>query len=275
MDNSINAPLKQNPVVSRWVWWESDDALPEGQAVCYNWNYTGDGATYSDARRVNHVEPPTTLNAQWFAGVSSRAYSANTGGRLVEIYCPGSVCNVLLGSATDTVVGVGLLTFDVTASYIGQFRYAGLPGEGSVRPLQTVTNDGSTTLCLAKLDIGEPSGGLQVVPLVADGAMATQMVGGTTLITGAAITTGHNTVTLADGTVPGFRKKYGVITAELTGYDIVISLNGCTDDVDDVSLDTVTFGQASTCLNTTCTLEWDGGWMLKAKSEDVPTLAGT
>lgn len=278
---SIDGYQKQARTFPEWVWYEGTGdgggtALEEGQAVCYNYDYGTD--TAADGRRYNRVQNPTTANAQHFAGVTARAYSAQgANGRYIEIYNPGSVCNVLCGLNTDTVVGVGLLTFDVTAGFLGQFRYAGLPGAGSVQPLQTTTGDASDPgLCLAILQGGLQSGGVEVVPLVADAAMAAQMVGGTTLITGGSITTGNNTTTLADGTIPGLRKKYGIITTELTSYDVIITVtSGATDDVDDVSLDTITYANGSTCLNKYVTLSWDGAWMVQGRTEDVPALAGS
>ncbi len=273
--HALNAYEKQAPVFSAWVWFGGVDALKEGQALCYNWD--SGTATARDARRQARVELPTTLNAQHFAGVVSRPLAADANrtvstAALVEIYLPGSYCNILI--ADDTVIGVGTLTFDVTSSYQGVFRYEGLEGEGSADPLQTVTYaSGTAELCYSKLQIGRPSGGVEVVPLVADGAMATQMIGGTTLITGAAIVTGNNTTTLADGTKVGLRKKYGIITAELTAHDVIITItSGVTDDIDDVVLATITFAGGSTCLNTTATVSWDGAWILDGKTVTVPVL---
>ncbi len=274
-NESIDAHLDVGKTNIEVVWYSSNAALSEGEAVCYNFDYGTD--TDSEPSRLNRVETPTTANAQWFAGVSECAVAAVSTGQFIRIYKPGSVCNILCGKDTDTVVGVGLLTFDVTAAFKGEFRYTGLPGAGSAQPLQTTTGDASDPgLCLARLQEGPQSGGVEVVPLVATGAMAAQMVGGATLITGGAISTGNNTTTLADGAIPGIRKKYGIITTELSAYDVIITVtSGVTDDVDDVSLDTVTFAGGSTCLNTTCTLEWDGAWKVTGKTEDVPVLGGS
>lgn len=275
---STNAYQAQANAKSLEVWFSGTTALAEGQAVCYDWNYAGTGqdATTRVGNRLNRVEDCDTSNAQWFAGVADQAYSAQPGGQLIRIFIPGSVCNVQLGISTDTVIGVGLLTFDVTSTFVGSFRYAGLPGAGSAIPLQTITNDGTTeALCLAYLMEGPQSGGVEVVTLAADGGAQTVMVGGTTLWTGRSISSGA-TDTLDDGAIPGLRKKYGIITVELTTSDIVITItSGVTDDVDDVSLDSVTFAGGSTCLNTTVSLYWDGAWILQAKTEDVPVLGGS
>lgn len=273
MDTSINSPIDKAAEISKWVWYSSNAAIKEGQAVCYNWDYGT--ATVREPRRYNEVETPTTLNAQHFAGVSAAAHSAKSGGQLIQIFVPGSICNVRLDKDTSTVVGVGLLTFDVTSGYEGQYRYEGLAGEGSVVPLQTITADGTNTVvCLAKLQTGPPSGGVEVVALVDNDAIGTLMIGGTTLVTGSVIGTGNCTYTLANGTINELRKKFKVITAEVATNDFVITLNGATDDIDDVSLDTVTFPDAGTTLLTEITLEWGGGWMVRTKSEDLPALHG-
>lgn len=276
---SVDGHIDQGNIRLARVWYSSDAALSEGEAVCYNFNYfpSGGAVTDREPRRYNEVETPTTANAQHFAGVSAGSHLAVSSGQFIDIYLPGSICNILCGKDTDTVVGVDLLTFDVTAGFKGEFRYAGLPGAGSARPLQTTTGDASDPgLCLAQLMEGPQSGGVEVVPLVATGAMGTQMVGGTTLITGGAVASGNNTTTLADGTVPGIRKKYGIITTELTSYDVIITVtSGATDDVDDVSLDTITYANGSTCLNKYVTLEWDGAWLVQGRTEDVPALAGS
>jgi len=275
-DHSINAYQKVGRTFSEWVWYEGTGEgggteLQVGQAVCYNWDYGT--ATTADGRRYNRVQNPTTANAQHFAGVCASKYLAGgVNGKLIEIYNPGSVCEVLVGAST--VIGTGFLTFDVTAATIGQFRRMGLPGKGSAQPLQTTTYVATAQSCLCYLQEGPQSGGCQDLT-AANGARTDQMVGGTTFYIGASIG-GHNTLTLANGTIPGLRKKFGVIDTELTTNDIVITVTaGATDDVDDVSLDTITFAGASTCLNTLVSLYWDGAWFVQAKSEDVPVLGGS
>ncbi len=269
-NESVNGPLGAAKVNIEVVWYSSNAALSEGEAVCYNFDYGTD--TDSDASRLNRVETPSTTNAQWFAGVSECAVPAVSTGQYIRIYTPGSVCNVLVGAST--VVGTSFLTFDVTSATVGQFRRVGLPGRGSAQPLQTVTFSATALTCLCFLMEGPESGGVQDLT-AANGARTDQMVGGTTLYIGASIG-GHNTLTLADGAIPGIRKKFGVIDTELTTNDIVITVtSGATDDVDDVSLDTITFPGASTCINTLISLYWDGAWFIQAKSEDIPALAGS
>lgn len=268
MDHSTNAYLKQARVFKEFVWYEEDTAISEGDAVCYNYDYGTN--TDREGQRLNRVEDPTTSNAQWFAGVSVAAHSANTGGQFIEIYKPGSVCNVLVGAST--AIGVGFLTFDVTAATIGQFRRMGLPGRGSAQPLQTTTYVATAQLCLCYLMEGPESGGAQDLTATA-GARTDQMVGGTTCYIGASIAQ-NQTLTLADGTIPGLRKKFMVVDTELTTASIVITVsNGVTDDIDDVDLASITFTHSATCLDTQATVEWDGGWILTGMTKGEPLLA--
>lgn len=266
---AINAHVKMGRTFSEWVRYETNAALSEGEAVCYNYDYGTD--TDADGRRLNKVETPSIDNAQWFAGVAARAYAARAGGRMIEIYKPGSVCNILCGLATDTVVGVGLLTFDVTTSFKGEFRYEGLPGAGSAQPLQTTTGDDAAAgLCLALLQEGPPSGGVQVLTATA-GARTDQMVGGTTLYIGGSIGT-NQTLTLADGTIAGLRKKFKVITTELTTADIVITVTTGFDPPNS-ALQTVTWNNAQTCLDMGIVLVWLESWAAVGMGDGEPDIA--
>jgi hypothetical protein len=258
------------------VWYSSTTAIKEGAAVCFNFDYatTALPVTSFSGRRFNEVENPTTLNAQHFAGVAACDYSAASTGQLIEIYTPGSVCNIRV--AVSTVINTGILTFSVTAATIGQFIQAGLPGEGSAIPMQTTTYVATAQNCMAKLQVGAPSGGVEVVPIVDNGAIGTLMIGGTTLVTGATIGAGDCTYTLADGTAPGIRKLFRVITTEIATNDLVVTVtNGATDDIDDVSLDTVTWAGAGTTIAQEVTLEWAGAWILTGRTKDTPALAGS
>jgi len=267
---ALNAPTKKARTFSEWVWFESATALHEGQAVCYNWDYGT--ATDFDARRYNHVEPPTSLNAQYFAGVAARDYTAVTGGQLIEVYLPGSVCNIYV--AVTTVKGAGIFTFDVTSGFAGQFRYEGLEGEGSAQPMQTTTYVATAQLCMALLQKGPPSGGVEVVDIVDNDAIGVLMIGGTTLVTGATIGAGHCTYTLADGARENIRKKFGVITTEIATNNLVITVTtGRVDALDDANLSSVTFAGASTTVGTKINLAWNGAWFVTGATQTMPALA--
>ena len=237
---SINGPQKQANIISEWVWFEGATALKEGQGVCYNWDYGT--ATAANAARFNRVELPTILNSRYFAGVAARNYSAKSGGQLIEIYKPGSVCNVL--SKANSTIGVGILTCEAGGTYAGYFRYAGFEGEGSCVPLQTVDRSSTAGKCLARLQVGPPSGLTEVVTVVDNDAI-TIMVGGVTYVIGAAIGTGNCTATLADATIEGLRKRFEVITTAVTSniLNIDMATNGVQLDgstaLADIQLDAV------------------------------------
>ena len=273
-NEAINAPLDVGKTFSEWVWYSSNAALSQGEAVCYNWDYGT--ATDKEPSRYNRVETPTTLNAQHFAGVAARAYSAKSGGQFIEIFKPGSVCNVLCGKDTDTGVGVGLLTFDVTATFKGEFRYAGLPGAGSAQPLQETTGDGtSPDQCLALLQEGPQSGGVEVVALQTTGgvwAIGEFMVGGTSLISGGAITGEHDTIALADPTIVtvGLRKKFGIVTAAVSGYSIVITPDSGVASANGASA-IATF-TATANENKSVAYQWLGAWSVIGLTATKPAI---
>jgi len=199
MDFAVNAPLGKANKRQAVVWFEGSTALVEGQGVCYNWDYGT--AANNTPDRLNRVEVPTILNAPYFAGVADKAYSAVTGGQLIKINLPGSCCNI--ASFASTTIGVGRLTFEVGGTYAGYFRDTeGFPGQGSAKPLQTIDRSGTAGTCLAWLEDGPQSGGIERVA-VADDAAIVCMVGGVTMITGGAITTGDSTFALVQGTYEG------------------------------------------------------------------------
>lgn len=154
MDASLNGYTKQNNVITEWVWFEGATALKEGQGVCYNFDYGV--AADADGQRGNRVELPVAANARFFAGVAARDYSAKPGGQLIEIYKPGSVCNILAHVAC--VIGTGTVTCTYLASSEGYFIAGTTGGEGSAIPLQTVDRSTTVGKVLAKLEVGPPTG---------------------------------------------------------------------------------------------------------------------
>lgn len=223
MNKSVNAYEKQAVAIPQWVWFGGSTALSEGQGVCYNYDYGT--ATVADGRRFNRVELPSITNARFFAGVAAKNYSAKTGGQLIEINTPGSLCNVL--SKASTTLGVGRLTCEAGGTYAGYFRLAGFPGEGTVVPLQTVDRSETAGKCQAYLETGEPSGLVEVVSTntdgLLDGGATTIMVGGVTYFD-TDISTGDNaTATLADGAYPGARKAYVCQKAQTNDIAITVT----------------------------------------------------
>lgn len=264
---ALDAYIKKGRQFSEWVWFTGTGALLEGEAVCYDWDRGTQ--TAKDHRRLNYVEVPSTTNAQWFAGVAARAYSAKSTGQLIEIYRPGSTCNIY--TKATNVIGVGLLTFDVTSGYEGWFRYSGLRGEGSAIPLQTVDRGTDEGVCQALLLGGEPSGGLEVVTAIDNTAIGTLMIGGTTLVTGVALTNGDCTYTLADGAIEGLRKLFRVITTEITTNDFVVTVStGMRQD--GTALQTITWAGAQTTLNMGAKLEWSESWTVLSLGDGEPDL---
>lgn len=123
----------------RRVYYTGNGALDQGIGLCYDRDYTSaaDLATESHGLRDKRVELPSAGNANWFAGVTARSIKAVTGGQWVEIYEPGSVCEIAL--CDDTVNGTTLYAASVTAADQGRFSRAGFPGRGCALALQTVT----------------------------------------------------------------------------------------------------------------------------------------
>lgn len=223
---SINGPQSQAPINLLAVWFEGSTALVEGQGVCYNWDY-GTAATRTPDR-MNRVELPTILNARYFAGVVDRAYSANTGGQLIYIYGPGSTCNIaIVSGTTTTVIGVGVLTCQAGGTYAGYFTRKGFPGEGTAVPLQTVDQSPASALCLARLQVGEPSGLVEIIATnddgLLDGGATTFMVGGVSYTTADMSTSGDAVFTLVDGVIPGQRKAFVSESSQSNDVDITVS----------------------------------------------------
>ena len=196
--------------------------------------------------------------------------AALTGGQLITIYEPGSVANILV--AVSTVLNTGILTFSVDALTAGQFIYSGLKGEGSATPMQTTTYVATAQLCMAKLQTGKPSGGVQLLTAEA-GARTDIMVGGTTLFVGASVAS-NQTATLASGTTSGLRKRISFVTTELTTNNFVWTItNGVTGDVDDVAIANVTWAGAGVTLAKAVTFEWQDGWIVIGRTKTLPVIA--
>jgi hypothetical protein len=258
MDFSINAPQKVGLTFSKWVFFAGTTALLEGQGVCYQWDYSSDEGdtggvlkTAVDARRTNRVELPTITNARFFAGVAARNYSAKSTGQLIEIFAPGSTCNIL--SKASTTIGVGILTCEAGGDYAGYFRYAGFEGEGSAVPLQTVDRSTDAGACLAILQSGVPSGLTEYIDVDTGGSM-TCMVGGVTVLDATGTPGTDATFTMADGTIAGLLKKFICIVDYGNSYDFIITVNGV--EQDGTALTTVILDDEDDEV----TLQWFGDW---------------
>jgi len=250
---SLNAHIAKAEANPLFVWFTGATALLEGQAVCYDYDYGT--ATAYDAKRTNRVELPSITNARWFAGVAARNYAAQANGQFVEINAPGSTCNIL--SKASTTIGVGRLTFECGGTYAGYFRYQGFEGAGSAVPLQTVDRSSTAGKCLARLEVGSQSGGVEVVTLAAAGGATVCMVGGVSYIVGTSISA-DATFTLADGTLSGQRKAFSVITTAVTTNNFVVTvtsgIQGIANAVPTTALATITMN----ALAEETVLEWAG-----------------
>jgi len=114
-------------------------ALKKGQGVCYDPDYytseTGEAITDAWGFRDNAVNLPSNSNNQFFAGVSVQNYAANANGQWIEIFEPGSVCEVL--TVIDTTAGSTRLTCCAGTGIAGWFAYGKIGGRGSALALQT------------------------------------------------------------------------------------------------------------------------------------------
>lgn len=231
---SINAHLNKPNAEKALVWFSGTTALLEGQGLCYNFDYfaSGNAVTTREPSRYNRVELPSTSNSLHFAGVSAAAYSASPTGRMIEIYLPGSVCNILCYA--DVVIGVGVITCEagnaLGTTYAGYFSRAGFEGEGSAVPLQTVSASSTPALCLAKLQEGKPSGLVEVVIPPSTGALMTLLPFGITFFQTATIADQDATAILANGTILGQRKAYQCEGAMTTNQIDVTITAGIEED---------------------------------------------
>lgn len=216
---ALNAHIAKADQTPLWVWFEGTTALLEGQGVCYNWDYGT--ATDYEGKRSNRVELPSITNSRWFAGVSARNYGASSVGQFIEILAPGSFCNIL--SKASTTIGVGRLTCEAGGTYAGYFRYAGFSGSGSAVPLQTVDRSTTAGKCFAYLEVGSPSGLVEVPTLAPAGGAATFMVGGVTIFDTAVTLAANITNTLADSALPELKKAFKCAAA-MTTSDIVVTV---------------------------------------------------
>jgi hypothetical protein len=142
MDTHESQPYSRK----RWVFFTGSTALLQGQGLCYVRDYTassptGRAATDPSGYRDKRVAVPSNANNTWFAGVTTQGYAAVTGGQWIEIYLPGSICEIQVTTAA-TVAGT-LLTCSASTPDAGAFNRAGLPGRGSALALQTT---GTATL---------------------------------------------------------------------------------------------------------------------------------
>ena len=128
----------------RSVFFNGSGALVKGQAVAYNRDYGT--ATDASGRRDKEVELLSQSNNLAFAGVCIQDYAAKAGGQQIEIYEPGSVCEV--STLFPTTVNATYLSAHLSGSNAvinGRFAEGGLAGRGRALALQTLANKTSAT----------------------------------------------------------------------------------------------------------------------------------
>ena len=186
---SHETQLVQKP---KRVFFTANAQLLEGMGVCYDADRTETNptvaATDRNAKRDNHVEVPTTSNNRNFAGVAAETYSAQSGGRWITIYEPGSYCMVAVGGE-DTVVNVTRLTCSAGGPVAGRFDAAGLRGRGTALMLQTV----DVVIAAATIDGG---GSITSQTVTDTGEFANAAVGDFMVIKGGGDATTGNAATL-------------------------------------------------------------------------------
>lgn len=263
-----NPVLHENQarVLPRTVFYEGTGALVKGQAVCYNRD-TGT-ATEHDGYRDKKVEDPAPGNEAYFAGVTVREYSAKSAGQWIQIYEPGSICEVYCNEAVDLGDHVFAIQDEQSSpDDMGQFgkTWVGFLGRGAARILQTESSADKPVMALL-LD-GPQTGVVQVID--AEAGAATLNATGMTIIPTAATIASDMTATLADADVIGVRKGYQCLAA-LTTSDLVITVtNGLQEDGSTALVSTSLDADGEITL-----LEFMGShW--KAIHNDGATLAAT
>ena len=144
----------QAPVYKEKVWFTGSTALKKGRGVCYDLDYytanSGEAVTDNWGRRGNVVAVPSTSNNLAFAGVTTQAYTAVSGGQAIEIYTPGSICEVAVGLATT--INSTRLTCSVNSGDAGRFTLQGLSGRGTALALQTKAAASGGDITFSSLD---------------------------------------------------------------------------------------------------------------------------
>jgi hypothetical protein len=152
--NNIVQYSRQNPKKPRRVWFSGSTALVKGQGVCFDLDYltttVGETATDKFGARGIVVQAPDAATSYAFAGVTSQAYPAKTGGQWIEIHEPGSICEVATLHATT--INATMLTCGIGSAIGGRFTLGGFAGRGSAIALQTKAAATGADITFSSLD---------------------------------------------------------------------------------------------------------------------------
>lgn len=132
---------QQGEQTPRRVWFTGSTALVRGQGVCFDMDYytanDDEAATDPWQIRGTAVALPAQSNSDYFAGVCVRDYKARSGGQMIEIWEPGSICEVAYDGETVTI---GDILTCCGKGAPGCFTDEGFRGIGSAKVLQTVSS---------------------------------------------------------------------------------------------------------------------------------------
>lgn len=170
--------VKVARAIQRTIWFSGSTAVKKGRAVCYDRTYSSSTvalATIKDGRRDSYVAAPTSTNCMDFAGVAADDYGAVTGGQLIVINEPGSVCEVEVD--IETTVNVTDLTFSFDAANAGVFTFAGMSGRGSVTALSTLAVGAATGVIFNATNMANNTYANATKTLGCTGAFANAVVG--------------------------------------------------------------------------------------------------
>lgn len=210
-----------------------NNAIVRGQGLSYNaasitlangGTVKPDGTTAAatdplGTRNTDVTEVTTALNSN-FAGWAVRDYSAFSGGQDIQVYEPGSTCDVLCYTATT--VNVGRVTVAITGyagASIGLGTGLGLPGRGSAIPLQTTAT--ATVSSGAGPILGLTTGTYVTATKVLTATLTNAAVGDKVIVVGGrdssyvANTPGVYTISALTGTTPNFTAA--TLSTDLSG----------------------------------------------------------
>lgn len=125
------------------VFFTGSTAIKRGEGFCYDRNYTDSDAADGDRDATDGwggrgviVTTPSSSDNLTFAGVAAHNYKAKTGGQWIDIYLPGSICEIAVGFAAT--IATTRLTCSASSADAGRFTFQGHEGRGTAIALETL-----------------------------------------------------------------------------------------------------------------------------------------